>query len=213
MTESVYTPILDRLREETAAMHKTAESQPLEQHLIKGTLPREEYIAYLAQRYLIHRELEGRLSALRPLNAAIGALLKDHQIHHPRLSADLRFFGMEPELLEPLEATRRMIAMIQAQEAKAPENLLGIQYVFEGSTNGARFIARSVRAAYGLEGQEGTRYLDPYGEEQRALWARFKEEMNAWPFTGEQRDGIVNAGVETFLHLIEVDRALYNSAL
>src|SRR5690606_5322893 len=107
---------------------------------------------------------------VRGTNAHLGAIVKDHHFHTGSLEQDLRFYGVDPDTVEPTPGTERMNAYIDAVEEKDPAALLGIQYVFEGSTNGARFIARSIRMAYGLEDRDGTRYLDPYGDAQRANW-------------------------------------------
>jgi heme oxygenase len=70
-----------------------------------------------------------------------------------------------------------------------------MRYVLEGSNNGNRFIARAIRKA--LPGAP-TRYLDPYGENQRPLWARFKADMEAVGFTPAEQDQIVLAAQEMF---------------
>ena len=50
--------IMGRLKSETAAQHAEAESKPLEAALVAGAIGQDQYKKYLAQRWLIHRELE-----------------------------------------------------------------------------------------------------------------------------------------------------------
>jgi heme oxygenase len=59
-----------------------------------------------------------------------------------------------------------------------PAELLGAHYVLEGSGNGNRMMARGLRAAYGLQGQAGTRSMDPYGDGQPDRWQAFKSALD-----------------------------------
>ena len=93
-------------------------------------------------------------------------------------------------------------------EGADPLLLLGTHYVLEGSMNGNRFMASAIRKAYGFEGAEGTRYLDPYGDEQRERWAEFKGVLDAYPFTEDERARIVEADLATFRAIIEIHAAL-----
>ncbi len=60
-----------------------------------------------------------------------------------------------------------------------------------------------------LQGDDGTRYLDPYGKEQRSKWADFKTAMDQQEFTPEESAQIVDAAKATFLQIIEVETELY----
>lgn len=73
-----------------------------------------------------------------------------------------------------------------------------MHYVLEGSNNGNRFIAKAVRRALGLVEGAGDRYLDPYGDAQRGLWAHFKQRMDAAGWSGEEADAMVRAAQDTF---------------
>lgn len=198
-------PIMERLKEETRDLHSQAEGQPLEQDLAKGRIAREAFVDYLAQRYRIHEAFDEALRGALGKHSAFAAVARDYHYHAPRLAADLRFFGTEPDTVEPSEDTRALIAEIQRLAREEPVSLLGVQYVFEGSTNGARFIARAIRGVFRLEGTDGTRYLDPYGEEQRARWGAFKQAMNEQTFTPAEQDGIVEAGKKVFAGIIAID--------
>jgi len=201
--------VMERLKEETWPLHQQAEHAALEQDLVKGKLPREVYRDYLAQRLVIHNALDAQLRDARANDPRIAAVVHDYQFHAPRVAEDLRFFGGNPDEAKPLAATEKLINAINEAAKANPVSLLGFHYVFEGSMNGARFIARAVRGAWRLQGEEGTRYLDPYGESQREKWAAFKETMNAQPFTAEEADSIVDAGKATFQQMIDVEAELY----
>lgn len=198
--------IMEQLKTETWPLHQQAENGALEKDLIKGALPQDVYRDQLAQRYLIHGVLESRLRDARALDHRIAAVVQDYQFHEIRAAEDLRFYGGDPEQATPCEATKKVISAIQTADAVA---LLGFQYVFEGSNNGARFIAMALRKAWDLQGDDGTRYLDPYGKEQRSKWADFKTAMDQQEFTPEESAQIVDAAKATFLQIIEVETELY----
>lgn len=206
MTTSTPT-LMERLKQETWPLHQQAEHAELEQDLIKGRLPREAYRDYLAQRYLIHRVLDQRLREARYADPRVAAVVDDNHFHEPRAAEDLRFFGGDPERAVALPATEQLLRAI---DDAGTLSLLGFQYVFEGSTNGARFIARALRAAWNLAGEEGTRYLDPYGEAQRERWTTFRAAMDALPCSAEECDAIVAAAQATFRQIIDVEAQLYS---
>ncbi len=184
------------LKESTAAQHDAAENHAFQRALVEGRLSREAYAANLAQLFLVHRALERRLRESADALPAIGAVVTEEQYQEPYLREDLAFFGIDPESIEALEATRSLVARI---EGASPVELLGMHYVLEGSNNGGRFIAKKVRKAYDFEEDApGTRYLDPYGDEQRGKWMAFKATMDEQAFTPEQREQMVTAAQGMF---------------
>ena len=83
-----------------------------------------------------------------------------------------------------------MLQHIDAIAAAQPAALLGMLYVLEGSTNGSRFIARSLARTFnenvksGKAGPNagsgaGLSYLDPYGDAHPERWQSFKTDLNA----------------------------------
>jgi heme oxygenase len=202
--------VMTRLREETAAQHAHAESRPLEQALVRGVLPRAAFVALLGQRFLVHRALEARLRELVRGHPLVGTLVPERLFQEQNARDDLAFFGVDAATVESLAPTHGFIAEIDRVAAGAsPLALLGFYYVLEGSKNGARFIAQRVRPAYGLTAGPGTRYLDPHGEEQRPLWAAFKQRMDAAGFDTAAQDTMVAAARRAFDALSAIDDAVY----
>lgn len=197
---------MERLKAETWPLHQTAERAALEKDLVKGELPRDIYLEYLSQRYFIHRALETRLREAKHQDQRVAAVVKDHHFHEPRIAADLSYFGGAPDSSTPLPSSERLIASIQAAD---PVALLGYQYVLEGSTNGARYIAQAVRKAWDLTDGQGTSYLDPYGSSQREKWGDFKSTMNEQQFSDEESERMVTAAKEMFLQIIELTAEIY----
>ncbi len=204
MTEAI--TITERLKKETWPLHQQAEHAALEKDLVKGKLPKDVYSEQLAQRYLIHRTLESKLRQARTNDPRIAAVVHDYQFQEERAAADLRFYGGDPELAAPCEATGKLLEAIESADDLA---LLGFHYVFEGSNNGAKYIAMALRGAWRLEGEDGTRYLDPYGDEQRQKWSDYKSAMEQLEFTPEEGDKIVEAAKATFLQIIDVEAEIY----
>lgn len=209
MTDSAASIML-RLKEYTQSLHDATEDGAFNQELVKGHLPRERYVEMLGQLWLIHHALEKQLREHARSNAALKAVLRDYQFQEPYLLADLAFFGRAPETIKALTATARLVERIIELSNREPAGLLGMHYVFEGSNNGSKFIAKAVRRAYALDG-EGTRYLDPYGENQRAYWQQFKDDMNAVVFTEPQTDAILHAASAAFEGVMQLHKELQES--
>lgn len=189
---------MDRLRNETLAEHKAAESHSLQRALAQGTLPRTLYVRHLAQLRHVHAALDAALRSLAPSTAAIGSVLRPEQLQTPYLDEDLAFLGATEKDREPLPATVRVIAAIGRMAELNPVAVLGFHYVLEGSNNGSKFLARVVQRAYALAPGPGTRYMDPYGERQRELWAQFKTDMNGVAFSTADADTLVSAAKTMF---------------
>jgi heme oxygenase len=203
--------LMDRLRAETRAQHEHAESRPLEQALICGTLPRALFVRMLAQRLLIHQALEKRLLALRGVRPELAGVIREELFQEANLRADLADFGANIADYAPLPATAQLLALIERFAGQRPEALLGVLYVFEGSKNGARIIARRLRSVYLPEGG-GMRYLDPHGDAQRALWLDFRQRMDACAFAAGVQDELVRAAQQTFECISALDDALFTGA-
>lgn len=202
------TSVMLRLREETIEHHKAAESRPVERALAAGTLPKARYVALLGQRLLIHRRLESRVRELAARFPFVGTIVQETLFQEPNLRADLRFFGVDPDAVTPLTATSRFLNAIDALADENPLSLLGVYYVFEGSKNGARYIVRRLRPAYGLAEGPGTLYLDPHGEQQRPLWEMFKQRMDAAGFAPADQTAMVAAAKMAFDAIAEVDEEI-----
>lgn len=205
--------IMDLLRQGTRELHTLAEQQPFQRMLAKGRLPRERYIQWLMQMRLIHQALEEALLSHRA-HPRIAPVLQPHHQHARRIEADLTFL-VGPSALSgqatALPAVEIVRDAIRTASSLAPTALLGFLYVLEGSTNGGRYLAMAVRRAYALEGQDGTRYLDPYGEHHPARWSQFKDSMNAAPFSQSDREQIHEAAHAMFQAVIDLSRQLDES--
>jgi len=198
--------IMARLKAGTAAQHAVAESKPLEAALIDGSIGRAQYQKYLAQRWLIHRELEAATDRALKTDPRISPLNLPHLYQIENLESDLARLQTNLESICPLPGTNVLIEKIQKA---APATLMGIFYVFEGSKNGARFIAKALAKAWGLSDTDSFRYLDPHGEEQRRLWMKFRADMDAITWTPAEQDQMVQAAQATFDAISSLDDAIH----
>lgn len=201
--------LMARLRVETQTEHKRAESSEFEQALVSGRVTRPLYVAYLEQRYHIHAALEPAVLDLVRSQARLGDLIPESLRQSGNLSADLAHLGISTPA-DALPPTREFVTELGRLGDRGCVSLLGAYYVFEGSKNGARFIAKAVQRALGLSGPDGLRYLDPHGAAQRELWAAFKGRMNAVEFTRVEQDLMVGGAKRAFAAVHAIDSAVWD---
>lgn len=206
-TTAIPAGIMGRLKAETAAQHAVAESKPLEAALVAGSIGHDQYKKYLAQRWLIHRELESATDRVLGEDRRLADLGLPGLYQTANLEADLDHLGVDTAGIRPMKGADNLVSMIR--HAPTPAVLMGIFYVFEGSKNGARYIARALREAWGRTGPEGMKYLDPHGEAQRGLWMKFREDMNAIDWSSEEQDAMVKAAQQTFDAISALDDEIH----
>ena len=206
-TTAAPTGIMGRLKAETAEQHAIAEAKPLEAALVAGSIYHDQYKQYLGQRWLIHRELEAATDRALAEDRRLSQLGLPGLYQTANIEADLGYLGVETSTIEPLKGAQNLVGTIQ--QAPSPAVLMGIYYVFEGSKNGARFIARALGKAWGKTDGEGMKYLDPHGEAQRGLWMKFREDMNAIDWSSEEQDTMVKAAQDTFDAISALDDEIH----
>jgi heme oxygenase len=206
-TTAAPTGIMGRLKAETAEQHAVAESKPLEAALVAGSIAHDQYRQYLAQRWLIHRELEAATDRLLGEDRRLSHLGLPGLYQTANLEADLAHLGVDTGSIKPLKGAQSLVDTIR--NAPSPAVLMGIYYVFEGSKNGARFIARALGKAWGKTDLEGMKYLDPHGEAQRGLWMKFREDMNAIDWSSAEQDVMVKAAQDTFDAISALDDEIH----
>ncbi len=189
--------IMATLKAATAEQHRRAERHEFQQMMVRGTLPREVYADWLGQMLHIHRGLEDHLDRLVESHPRVASVFDDDRRKVPFLLDDLAFYQSDGEG-EALPAARRFLALLDTLAATTPLALLGVLYVLEGSTNGARFIARRIREAYDLPPDGGAAFVDPYGEAQPSRWKEFKEAMERLDLSGAETRSVTAAAQETF---------------
>jgi heme oxygenase len=199
----VQNSIMRRLKAETRDLHSHAESRTLQRAIASGNISRDVFTSYLGQLYHVHRSLESALEESSEKEPAIAAVATAERMHVPDIERDLEFFEVDVGDLEAVDATTRFVAQIEETKRSNPVALLGALYVLEGSTNGGRFLARTLRQTWNLDG-DGLSYFDPYGEEQPQRWASFKRDMGGVVFDSEQEESILEMAKATFLAVAQI---------
>lgn len=191
------TGVMERLRAETSERHKRAEEHQFQRSLLSGKLSRAEYARWLGQMWIVHRELERAIESAKTTEPRLTLAAEGHK-HSESLEKDLATIGAVPADLRTMPGAEWVCGRIAAHAKNAPLNLLGMNYVLEGSMNGNRYIAIAVRRGLGFEPGQADRYLDPYGERQRPVWAEYKAAMSEKTFSVAEIDAMVAAAAEMF---------------
>lgn len=191
------TNIMDVLKARTAEQHRRAEQSPFMRALVSGQVTRQAYARWLGQMMHVHAALEGEIVTRRGAEPRL-AVASDEQFGAPRLHADLVALGVDPASVKPLPAAAALVERVRAVAAPCPVALLGFHYVLEGSKNGNAYIAKALRRTLGLAPGAGDSYLDPYGEQQRARWAAFREAMGGHDYSESDAASVLEAACVMF---------------
>jgi len=191
-----------RLKDDNWKLHQIAERAEGPSGLIKGTLGQDAYVAILAQQWFMNAALDRALAPHLDARPDLAAFVSRDQFLTPYIEEDLTHFGVCPIHQSVAPGTQRFIDDVEASEGDAL-HLLGLHYVRLGACNGNRFVAKSVRKAYGLPATgEGTRYLDPFGASQREDWYAFKSSLDALTLTEDECDRVFGGTRDAYLHAI-----------
>lgn len=202
------TPVMELLRDSTAELHTSAEANEFQHQLGSGKVDKKHFSRYLEQLYLMHKRLADLLNESKPANHAVNHVVKDYHLDLSCLSKDLAYFGQKPDGASPLKATAKLMDSMKSTAQNDTAALLGYLYVLEGSTNGAKFMAKALRAGLELPEDAGASYFDRYGDAQRERWTAFKTAMNELDFSEKERDSLVTRAKEIFHSFGEIGTEL-----
>ena len=120
MHVDVTSSLSERLKRETRVEHERTERHPFHAQLLRGTLSKESYIAYLEQLLLLHQAL---LPALERAAVAHPGLVRgnDAQLSIECLKEDLDFLGGSTAST-PLPATRELVGKRAAARSRADDD-------------------------------------------------------------------------------------------
>lgn len=199
--------VMDTLRTCTQDLHTDAEGQDFQRSMGTGNVQREPFIKYLGQLYYMHKHISDLLEQHRDM-PVIQKVLKPYHQDLTCVTNDLAYFdrGVSDEPILP--STKRINDYLSELAATSPVSLLGALYVLEGSTNGAKFLAKSMRKALDCPVERGASYFDRYGEAQRQRWTKFKEDMVACNFSEAQTQELVAAARRMFQAFFEIGQDL-----
>lgn len=190
--------LMQRLKSSTSEAHDAAESHPFHRAMATGQVKREAYATYLGQILCVHRMLDEALAAAAKSTPAIARAWRDEHHNVSNLMQDLGAMGVCPAHVKPMPAAAAFGQRIGELAREKPIALLGLHYVMEGSKNGGKFISKVIQRTLGLQGREGTAYMDPYGDRQRDVWSRFRLDIDACDISAEDQERIISAAGEMF---------------
>ncbi len=205
------TTLTTRLKNDNWNLHQIAERGGTPAAMIKGTMPKDTFAKVLAQTHLIAQPFDAAVATIANTRPDLGALIFDDQYFAPHLAEDLAYFGVDLATITPTPGTARFIDAI-AEHANDPCFLFGLHYVRLGACNGNRFVARKLRMVYQLAGNDGTRFLDPFGPTQREKWNAFKEGIDALDLSIKDQDRIFAGTQAAYVLTINMDYDQYHSA-
>jgi heme oxygenase (biliverdin-IX-beta and delta-forming) len=208
MSNFNHTDIMSRLRAETRPFHDQLETLPFSKALLAETLPLSLYVGQLEAYLPIHRALEKHNQT--HTDSSVRAVWQADMCRVLLLMDDLAQFNAEMPTAAVQLATTEFVHFIEEMALKNPEGLLGILYVFEGSTLGARMIAPRLQSAYQL-GDKGVRYYQAYQEQTVEHWKQFSQRMNNTITDDNMQNIVLDAARKTFTHVHALFVALWKS--
>jgi heme oxygenase len=197
-----FTAIMTRLRHHTYNRHQLLENLPFSQAILGKSLPLSLYVYWLKVLWPIHHALEKQCS--NHLAPVVQAVWQHDMVKTPLLEQDLAYFNQTDisTLPSPLmqQTMADFVGYIHEMGAQKPFILLGILYVLEGSTLGARAFLPYLQAAYSLK-EDGVRYYHAYGEQTKNHWENFKISMNAIVRELEAQNQVIQGAQETYCYI------------
>lgn len=192
-------PLTQELKEKTRQQHDEAEHHGLHEVMFGSQgvdAARDAYVGTLQQHLHIQIAFERELRRLAKESPGFASIVRDEHYHLAALRNDLRAFRAAE--VEPTPGTRSFIEYIERAARGDGMALLGVFYVFEGSTNGGTIIAMRVSELLGLAPGVGTTFINPHGNQVRPIWMKWKAAVDALTLTDAQRDAAIAGAQEAF---------------
>lgn len=190
--------IMLELKQSTKPLHDATEKHEFQKLLGTGKINRNDYVTYLEQLYCIHSSLAKCLSESKESKPGVNEVVKDRHLDLTNLENDLGHFEVTGKQVKPLKATENFVGTFSGMKTEIPESLLGVLYVLEGSTHGAKYMAKTLRDGLGLSDRDGSSYFDRYQEKQMEYWLEFKKSMNEQNFSDNVQSEIIEQAKSTF---------------
>lgn len=178
--------IFDRLKADTADVHERVE-QKLQ--IFSPQFDEAAYTRLLIEFYGFWAPLENELRKVTELREP--ALGLEYRLKAHLLEADLRFFGIDAADVPVCSVVPEIGTFFRA---------LGCLYVLEGSTLGARYIAKHIRERLDIHEGSGGSFFNAYGAAVGERWSAFRTFVMSHVDSGGEEE-LVSAARDTFLRL------------
>lgn len=178
--------ITERLKTETAQLHKETEEVSFGAKIMSGTLTPAEYAVIIEKNYILHALVEKALKDYTALNNVEGLDIAD-RYKTDSLIADMSLLGKELPSLPNANITINSL-----------EEALGMMYVLEGATLGGAYILKALVRTPSMQDVKTYNYYGVYGDTIGPKWKTFQQVLISNITTKEQEDKTIAAASKTF---------------
>jgi heme oxygenase (biliverdin-IX-beta and delta-forming) len=182
-------PIMLRLKEETALYHAQLEANPRSQAMLSAAVTRDTYRSLLCDFYGFYRPLETQLEQVDWASLEFNYAAR-HKL--PAMEADLRFLGLNAVDLLNIPECSDSPAITTLGQA------VGTLYVLEGATLGGQIISRHLKAKLGLDAEHGASFFCSYGENVSLMWREYMSLATRYAESAHAEDEMIVAAIATF---------------
>lgn len=178
--------ITERLKTETAQLHKETEDVSFGGKIMSGALTPSEYAILIEKNYILHALVENALKNYAALNTVEGLEINE-RYKTESLVNDLNLLG------KPLPELPHVNITINSLE-----EALGMMYVLEGATLGGSYILKALVRTPSMQEVKSYNYYGVYGETIGPKWKAFQQVLLNNITTKEQEDKAIAAASKTF---------------
>lgn len=158
----------------------------------------------------VHGALEHALERAAATDPRVAAMFAPHHRRSAGIDDDLADLDATHGPTDPPACVARYTDVL-ARTIVDPPTLVGHWYVFEGATNGGRYLEPRIRAALGPGAPSRLRTFDPHGVEQAAHWNAFRDGLAAFDTDADTRRRCLDGARAAFaFHLELFDARLAN---
>jgi heme oxygenase len=201
--------LMNRLKQETEALHRSLEKFPFFNALSNGTLPLASYVNQLRAFATAYGTLEHESTTIP--EPSICAVLGAGESRFSHLLSDLACFGetMIPEIIKVKRHADAMASRIRLLGVEYPVSLMGYVYVLQGTILGNRVHLPDIQRTFKVGCTNGAAFYAGYGDKTDEYWAVFATLMNSFDAGDETAGRILTSAREAFAFLKEIHTALF----
>jgi heme oxygenase len=178
--------ITERLKTETAQLHKETEDVSYGALIMSGALTPAEYAIIIEKNYILHAVLEQAFKNYAPL-AEVEGLDIESRYKTNSLIADMQLIGRELPKLPNINITLNSL-----------EEALGMMYVLEGATLGGSYILKALLRTPSMQSITSYNYYGVYGDTIGPKWKTFQQILLSNVDTKEKEDVAIAAAAKTY---------------
>jgi heme oxygenase len=200
-TKVPHSPLAERLKSGTAAMHRRVERSAFMSRMLHGEIERGAYVGFLHNLRAVYGALEPALLR-QSADPVVAPLVLPELFRCRALDLDMQVLTRgQADLEAPLRpATVQYVERLNELDATAPSLLVAHAYVrYLGDLSGGQVLRRIVARGLCLEGGAGTTFYDFGGDAGlRQLKGRFRSGLQAIEARTQDTDAIVAEAVSAF---------------